>query len=63
MAYVLVVITVFSTAGGIATDTRFQEFSTRAACETAQNGIEDGVATMKGTMGRELFVACYPKAQ
>ena len=61
MAYVLVVITIFSTTNGIATDTRFQEFASRAACEAARGGLEDWAGRLKGTMGRELHAACYAK--
>lgn len=61
MIYVLVVVTVFTASGSVATQTRFHEFSSHAACEVARVGIGKGVLQMKGTMGRELFAACYPK--
>jgi len=62
MSYVLVVITVFTMTGSVATDTRFHEFDTREACERAREGIEQGFAgTIKGDMGREFFAACYAK--
>jgi len=61
MIYVLVVITVFTTTAGVGTETRFQEFAGREACESARQDIEQGLAQMKGTMGREWFTACYPK--
>lgn len=63
MIYVLVVITVFSTSAGVSTNTRFQGFHTRAACETARKGIEGGVTNMKGNVGREVFTACYPSGE
>ena len=61
MSYLLVVITVLYTGGGVTSDTTFQEFLTESACKKAQVGIEQGVLTMKGTVGREVFAECYPK--
>ncbi len=61
MPYVLVVITVFSSSAGVASDTRFHEFSSRTACESARVEVERGVREMKGTLGRELFAACFPR--
>lgn len=63
MGYVLVVITVFSTAAGVATQTQFHEFYDRDSCRQAQAGIEQGVSGMKGTFGREVFAACYPAGE
>ncbi len=62
MDYVLIIITVFTMTGSVATDTRFQEFQTRESCERARQGIEQGFGgAIKGDMGRELFTACFPK--
>jgi len=61
MIYVLAIVTVFSTSQGIATDTRFHEFASRAACETARNGIRQGVSGINGQMGREVFADCFEK--
>ena len=59
--YVLVVITVLTSSSGVATDTRFQEFNTKAACEAARDGISAGVRGLDGTLGRDVYTACYPK--
>ncbi len=61
MIYVLVVITVFNITGALTTETRFQEFDSREACETAKVGIAEAIASFEGPMGRKVFVACYPK--
>jgi hypothetical protein len=61
MAYVLVVITVFSSSGGIATNTSFHEFLTESACESAREGIDAGMRDTKGTMAREIITGCYRK--
>ena len=61
MSYVLVIVVVFSSAAGVATDTRTVEFDNEAACQRAQTGVEQGVLNIKGTLGRQLFVDCYPK--
>ena len=61
MSYVLVMVTVLYSSAGIMSDTRFQEFANESACETARAGVERGVVDMKGTVGREVFAACYPK--
>ncbi|MCP5155147.1 MAG: hypothetical protein H6983_13330 [Ectothiorhodospiraceae bacterium] len=61
MSWVLVVITVFTTSSGVSTETRFHDFATSAACEAAAAGISAGVGGMKGTIGRDVFTACYPK--
>ena len=61
MVHVLVVITIFTTAQGIATQTRFHEFGSRAACVTARDGVRDGIADIKGQMGREVYAECFEK--
>ena len=63
MIYVLVVITIFTSASGAASDTRFHEFDGKAACETARDGIVRALGALKGTMGREVIAACYPKGE
>ncbi len=57
----LVVITVFAMSGSIASETRFQEFDSRAACEAAREGIVGWIEELKGPLARKFFVACYPK--
>ena len=61
MSYVLVMVIAFSSASGVATDARTQEFANEAACEAARAGIEEGVSNLKGTLGRAVFAACYAK--
>lgn len=61
MAYVLVVITVFTIQNAVNADTRFQEFENREACERAAEGIRSWVDEFKAAIGRHVFVACYPK--
>ena len=61
MSYVLVMVTVLYSGAGITSDTRFQEFANENACETARAGVERGLLEMKGTIGREVFAACYSK--
>lgn len=60
MSYVLVMVTVLYSSTGVASDTTFQEFASESACETARDGVERGLIKMKGTIGREIFAACYP---
>ncbi|MEM7405761.1 MAG: hypothetical protein AAF458_10745 [Pseudomonadota bacterium] len=59
--YILVVITIITSSTGVATDTRFQEFDNRPACEAARDGIVAGVNRIKGTVGRDVYAACYAK--
>ena len=54
MKYVLVLITVFSTASGVDGETAFQEFDSREACERAAQAVRNGVNAMQGTIGRDL---------
>ena len=61
MPYVLIIITVFTTTQGIASDTRFGEFDNRAACEAARADVERNVRSMPGQVGREVVAACYAK--
>tara|TARA_B100000029_G_scaffold502827_2_gene578754 strand:- start:1028 stop:1216 length:189 start_codon:yes stop_codon:yes gene_type:complete len=61
MGHVLIMVVVFSSATGVATDSRSFEFDTEQACETARAGLVSGVDELKGTLGREVFVACYAK--
>lgn len=61
MAYVLVIITVFSTANAIATDTRFQEYESERACFVARDQVKRWFAGMKGAMAREVYAECSPK--
>ena len=60
MKYVLVIITVFSSSGGLDTETAFQEFHTREACERAAEGVREDVAGVAGTLGREIVARCFP---
>ena len=62
MPWVLIVITVFSTSAGVSTQTAFQQFTTQSACERARDGVTNGIDHMKGTLGRDVFAACYPKS-
>ena len=59
--HVLILITVITSSTGVTTDSRFQEFSSRATCEAARDGIQRGVAAIKGTLGRDVFAECYLK--
>lgn len=59
--HILIVITVLTSSSGIASDTRFAEFSSKAACDAARDGISAGVQALDGTLGRDVFAACYPK--
>lgn len=59
MKFVLVVITVFSSSGGLDSETAFQEFATLAACERAATGIREGVDGVSGTLGREVIAQCH----
>ncbi len=59
--FVLIVITVLTSSSGIASDTRFHEFSSEAACHAARDGISAGVQGLGGTLGRGVFAACYRK--
>ena len=61
MPYVLIVIAVFSSTGGVSSNTEFYEFANEQSCETARDGIQSGVLRLKGTLGREVFTACYPR--
>lgn len=61
MTYVLVVISLFTATNAVATQTRFQEFDTQAACEAARAGIDAWLGSLKGATGRWVFAACYPK--
>jgi len=61
MAYVLVVITVFTIQNAVNAQTRFQAFDNREACERAAEGIRDWIQTFRAAVGRHVFVACYPK--
>ncbi|MFQ5785389.1 MAG: hypothetical protein ACE5H8_11290 [Alphaproteobacteria bacterium] len=61
MTYVLVVITVFVMTGSVSSESRFQEFDSKAACETAKAGIGAWIDGLGGSLGRHFFVACYPK--
>jgi|SaaInlStandDraft_2_1057019.scaffolds.fasta_scaffold854548_1 hypothetical protein len=59
--FILVLVTVLASSSGIASDTRFQEFNSKAACDAARDGIEAGVQALDGTLGRDVFAACYSK--
>jgi hypothetical protein len=59
MKFVLVIITVFSSSGGLESETAFQEFETKAACERAAEGIRRGVDGVSGTLGREVITQCH----
>ena len=59
MNYVLMLITIFTATNGVHSETRFQEFGNRAACEKAATTIESSVVNMKGTLGREVIVQCH----
>lgn len=60
MSYVLVLITVFSSSGGLHSQTAFQEFASREACERAASAIRQEVDTVSGTLGREVVAQCHP---
>ena len=59
MQYVLVLITVFSASNGVHSQTRFQEFANRDACERAAEQIRAGVDNLKGTLGRSVIAQCH----
>lgn len=58
MSYVLVLITVFSSAAGVHSQTAFHEFASQGACERAAEEIRTAVTSMKGTMGRTVIARC-----
>jgi hypothetical protein len=60
VTYVLVLITVFSSNAGLHSQTAFQEFATRDACEQAAAAIREGVSGLSGTLGREVIAQCHP---
>ena len=61
MPYVLVIITIFTNAQGIATHTQSVDFETRPACEAARSAITEQVITMKGQAGREIVASCHAR--
>ena len=61
MVHVLIVITVFTSTSGVTSDTRFQEFNTHAACESARADVESWARDLKGPLSRQIFARCYPK--
>ena len=61
MAHVLLIIAIFTTSQGIASDTRFHEFANQPACEAARADVTRGVSVIKGQIGRDVFAACYAK--
>ena len=61
MIHVLMIVTVMTTSTGVATNTRFQEFSSLQTCEVARDGAIRGIAAIKGTLGRDVFAECYKK--
>ena len=60
MTHVLILITVFSTGGGVHSQTRFQEFASLDACRRAAESIRRAVTEMPGTLGREVIAECHP---
>ena len=60
MKYVLVLITVFSGEAGVDSETAFQEFESREACERAADAVRSSVNDMKGTLGRDVIAQCHP---
>ena len=60
MSYVLVLITVFNAANAVHSQTGFQEFGSREACERAAERIRTEVLQLKGTLGREVLAQCHP---
>ena len=60
MSYVLILITVFSISNGVHSQTRLQEFASKAACEQAATSIREAVVKMKGTLGRDVIAQCHP---
>lgn len=61
MAHVLLIITIFTTSQGIASDTRFHEFANQGACEAARADVVRGVSGIEGQIGRDVYAACYAK--
>ena len=61
MGHVLIMVVVFSSDSGVSTDPRSFEFDSEQACETARAGLASGIDELKGTLGREVFAACYAK--
>jgi hypothetical protein len=59
MSYVLVLITVFSASGAVDSNTAFQEFASRQACERAADEIRRGVSQLAGTLGRDVIAQCH----
>ncbi len=60
MTHVLVLITVFTSASGVHSQTAFKEFADREACEQAAAAIRQGVVGVSGTLGREVIAQCHP---
>jgi hypothetical protein len=61
-AFVFVAITVLTSSSGIVRDTHFQEFNSKSACQAARDGIAVGLQALDGTLGRDVFAACYRKS-
>ena len=61
MTHVLVLITIFSSSAGLHSQTGFQEFETRAACEQAARSVRDAISGMKGVVGRDVVAQCHAK--
>ena len=61
LIYVLVVVTVFTSSAGLATDTRFHEFDSKSACNVARDGIVAGIDKLHGTLGRTVYAHCFAK--
>ena len=59
VTYVLVLITVFSASNGVHSQTQFQEFANRTACEEAAKSIRAAVTNLKGTLGRDVIAQCH----
>jgi hypothetical protein len=59
MTHVLVLITVFTASNGVHSQTRFQEFASKPACEVAAAAIRDAMTQMEGTLGRKVIAQCH----
>ena len=59
MSYVLILITVFSASNGVHSQTSYQEFASKAACEQAASAVVDAMRELKGTLGRDVIAQCH----
>ena len=59
MSYVLVLITVFVASNSVHSQTTYQEFGSKAACERAAQSIKSELVGLKGQLGREVIAQCH----